>query len=319
MCRTITLCLLSVSLWCASASSLAAQDAALEQMYGSGVHAYFAGRHAEAHENFTTAIEAGSTDPRCHYYRGLSYLRLGRPDEAKADFARGAELESQDSTRYFGVSQALERIQGRTRLMLEQHRRRARALAASQLEPLRYQTGRPTQPPQENIDAPPVPPVIEESPAVPPVIEETPAAEAPLSPPKDEPAEEMPDESPPDDPFSEEQPADEKPAEELPPPQDDEPAEEEPAEPKDDDPFAPPAEEPAEEEPADEKPADDNSEEEPLPPAEESDADDPPPPDEDDPFADDEPAEEEPAEESDDPPPPEEDDPFAEEEGDESS
>ena len=59
-----------------------AQDFLLAELYGQGVHHFFAREFEEAHEVLTSCIEQGSRDPRCYYFRGLTYTRLGRPDEA---------------------------------------------------------------------------------------------------------------------------------------------------------------------------------------------------------------------------------------------
>ena len=75
-------------------STSRAQDSLLQELYGQGVHAYFAGKYDQAHELFTKAIEQGSQDPRCYYFRGFTYARLGRPDEAEADFKAGGDFES---------------------------------------------------------------------------------------------------------------------------------------------------------------------------------------------------------------------------------
>jgi Flp pilus assembly protein TadD len=87
-----------------------AQDSLLQEMYGQGVHAYFAGKYDQAHELFSTAIDQGSQDPRCHYFRGLTYAKLGRPDEAEADYKRGAELEAGGAAVQIDVGQALQRV-----------------------------------------------------------------------------------------------------------------------------------------------------------------------------------------------------------------
>ncbi len=99
---------------------LSAQEALLSQMYGSGIHAYFSSDYQGAYDHFTAAVDGGSKDPRCYYFRGLTYLRLGRPEEAEMDFQKGADLEAEDVTRFYNVSRALERIQGRQRMMIEQ-------------------------------------------------------------------------------------------------------------------------------------------------------------------------------------------------------
>jgi len=103
-----------------------AQDALLNDLYGRGVHAFFGRQYAEAHELFTEAIDAGTRDPRCFYFRGLACSRLGRPDEAKADFKQGAEMELVATEQFYNVSQALQRIQGADRMQLEQFRSTAR-------------------------------------------------------------------------------------------------------------------------------------------------------------------------------------------------
>ncbi len=102
-----------------------AQDGLLEDLYGRGVHAYFEHRYEEAHGLLTKAITSGLKDPRAYYFRGLTNLRLGRPDEAKAEFATGAEYEAA-AAEPVNIGKALERIQGAERLAIEQHRRTGR-------------------------------------------------------------------------------------------------------------------------------------------------------------------------------------------------
>jgi hypothetical protein len=120
-----------------SAGSLLAQDAVLGQRYGAGVHAYFSGDYVKAFEQLTSAIKAGSTDPRAFYFRGLAYLQLGRSQEAAQDFKKGSELESKDSNKFYSVSKALERVQGPSRVTLENYRVEARLAALEQAEKLR--------------------------------------------------------------------------------------------------------------------------------------------------------------------------------------
>ncbi|MFZ1933726.1 MAG: hypothetical protein WCB27_17880 [Thermoguttaceae bacterium] len=120
-----------------SVVSLFAQDAVLAQQYGSGVHAYFTGDMQQAYERLTAAAQAGSKDPRVFYFRGLTYLQLGRPQEAAIDFRKGAELESKDINRFYNVGKALERVQGSERLQLEAYRVGARMAALEQEERIR--------------------------------------------------------------------------------------------------------------------------------------------------------------------------------------
>jgi len=105
--------------------------AALARPYGAGVHAYFSGDAQRAYEDFTQAIEAGTSDPRAWYFRGLAALKLGRLDEAEADFSTGADRET-EAEGDWAVARSLERVQGRDRLALERHRVRARVAGLEQ-------------------------------------------------------------------------------------------------------------------------------------------------------------------------------------------
>lgn len=102
------------------AAPLAARDA-----MGAGLHAFHMGNFQAAYDGLTDAIQAGVEDPRAYYFRGLAALRIGRLDEAEADFASGAELEASTGGMR-RVSSALERVQGQDRLTLERFRTRAR-------------------------------------------------------------------------------------------------------------------------------------------------------------------------------------------------
>src|SRR5262245_1385615 len=113
-----------VALLSLAATNSWAQDA-LEELYGRGVHAYFARNYREAHNLLDSAIASGSRDPRVYYFRGLAYARLGRPDEAKFDFRKAAELEILGSDPY-PIARSLERVQGPDRIALELQRRLAR-------------------------------------------------------------------------------------------------------------------------------------------------------------------------------------------------
>lgn len=103
-----------------------AEDAVLAEIYGRGVHAFFAGRYEDAEESLSDAIAQGSKDPRVYYYRGLTKFSLGRLDEANADFALGAKEEVQDVALTTLASRSLARIQGGPRLLIEKARQTAR-------------------------------------------------------------------------------------------------------------------------------------------------------------------------------------------------
>jgi hypothetical protein len=217
-----------------SATPLKAQYGALNEVYGEGVHAYFAGDYREAHALLSKAIDSGSQDPRAYYFRGLAHLRLGRDPEARDDFAEGARLEVADADRFYNVSKSLERVQGRNRLLLERYRSDARLLAFQDLERRRYERYERIRRAEPDVLLRP-----------PPSDSIAPPAEAPDELPVEEPAEEMPEDDLP------EEPAEEMPDEGLP----DEPAEGEAPEKSADDPFG---DEPAEDESEAETPAADD-------------------------------------------------------------
>lgn len=117
--------------WGSSAARANPQPAPLTIAYGDGVHAYFGGDFQCSYDQLSSVIEAGSTDPRAYYFRGLAALKLGRNDEAEADFQQGASLEAEGrgSVGGQGIGRALERVQGCDRLKLEHYRGRARVAA----------------------------------------------------------------------------------------------------------------------------------------------------------------------------------------------
>jgi len=161
-----------------ASAPLTAEDGVLGQKYGSGVHAYFDGDYLSAYELLTAAIEGGSNDPRAFYFRGLAFLRLGRPHEAQQDFQTGAARESRDIHKFYNVSKALERIQGQARIELERHRadarmaaleeadrfRRARyeAIQREESRVLRHEAADREQQPAETVAAPAAPEPVKE-------------------------------------------------------------------------------------------------------------------------------------------------------------
>ncbi len=126
-----------------------ARDSLLGQLYGRGAHAYFSGDFVKAHGLLTAAIEGETRDPRPYYFRGLVYLRLNRPEQAQMDFSNGAQLEAGDSNGVYDVSKALQRVQGRTRLMIERYRADARLSASKRAKAIhhaRYEAIRSQEP-----------------------------------------------------------------------------------------------------------------------------------------------------------------------------
>ena len=119
------LCILSLH----GAKSASAQGGPLVELYGEGVHRYFAGDMMGADEILTRAIDSGSQDPRVFFYRGL--VREAQGGAGQADFDQGAQLEAQGKI-VVAVGKALTRIQGYTRSKIEKARRDARIVAQQQ-------------------------------------------------------------------------------------------------------------------------------------------------------------------------------------------
>lgn len=192
---------------------------ALARAYGAGVHAYFSGDAQRAYDDLTQAIEAGTRDPRAWYFRGLAALKLGRLDEAEADFSTAATRETEAGGDW-AVSRSLERVQGHDRLALERHRVRARVAGYeqrkqaaerrySQIESLQSDVLRERRPEGTSPDAaatfggepisptPPSAPAEEgEAPGAPDAVRE-PSTEDPVAPAEPEPAEPEPAAEPP--------------------------------------------------------------------------------------------------------------------------
>ncbi len=119
---------LSSSLLSLSAPAYAQQDA-MTEIYGQGVHRYFAGDYAGAELLLNQVLGGGSEDPRVHYFLGLCKVMQGGGALAGvADFEAGANAEATSRNAY-QIGQALQRIQGSVRAEIEKARINARATA----------------------------------------------------------------------------------------------------------------------------------------------------------------------------------------------
>ncbi|MBX3422143.1 MAG: hypothetical protein KF752_11370 [Pirellulaceae bacterium] len=114
-----------------SAAQVSGQGTALTELYGEGVHRYFARDYLGAEELLTRAIEGGSQDPRTYFFRGLVHAAIG--NDGRADFQEGARMEAFGRSG-INVSLALSRIQGYYRTEIEKARRDARIEALRQRE-----------------------------------------------------------------------------------------------------------------------------------------------------------------------------------------
>lgn len=159
-----------------------AQDPVLDELYGRGVHRYFANDYLQAYDQLSLAINNGSQDPRAYYFRGFAALASGRLDEAEADWQTGAAIEAKGV--YGGeIGRSLSRIQGSTRLDLERIRQAARleAMALNQMKSrARYAPGAdmPMVPLNNAAPAPIVPGASAAVPSNPFVDDSAPAAGA---------------------------------------------------------------------------------------------------------------------------------------------
>jgi hypothetical protein len=107
----------------------AQQFGAADNLYSTGVQTYFGGRPAEAEASFSSLLQIDPKDPRAYYFRALSRMQQGREAEARSDLEVGAQMEAHSPYR-FDIGKTLERVQGPTRLLLEQYRSRARTAAS---------------------------------------------------------------------------------------------------------------------------------------------------------------------------------------------
>lgn len=106
------------------------QDEGAAQLYGSGVHAYFAGDYDAAAALLSESIEKHGSDPRAYYFRGLALASQLGLEAGLADLMKGADIEVNQSDRpVYNINAALQRVQGSLRLELEKVRAATRKAA----------------------------------------------------------------------------------------------------------------------------------------------------------------------------------------------
>lgn len=136
----------------AMGSSVHGQVSAIAQLYGEGVHRYFARDYMGAEQFLSRAIEAGSQDPRAFYFRGLSRSAFG--GDGVLDYEEGARLEASGRVGA-NIGLALTRIQGYERSKIEKARQDARLLAQQQRELARQTAPPPPAPLTPQFAEPP--------------------------------------------------------------------------------------------------------------------------------------------------------------------
>ncbi|MGC3967335.1 MAG: hypothetical protein QM775_08180 [Pirellulales bacterium] len=118
---------------------MAIDEKVLNAVYHEGLKAFYSGNYRQSIQTLTQAIEGGSANPACYYFRGLAESRLGNGPAAQQDFTKGAELEGRDFSVFYNASQALERIQGPERRTLETYRVAGRKSALAAVEKIRLE------------------------------------------------------------------------------------------------------------------------------------------------------------------------------------
>lgn len=117
-----------LALYAAPANAQTVQWNDAGELYGRGVHAYFAGQYDKAETYLSQSLAINPSDPRAFYFRALARMRVGRTYEAREDMQLGASIEAEQPGRR-AVGAALQRVQGAERLTLEKYRRQARSNA----------------------------------------------------------------------------------------------------------------------------------------------------------------------------------------------
>ena len=93
-----------------------------EKHFAAGLNFYFERDYINAEKEFLLTIENDSQDARFFYFLGLSKLVQNRRRDAYADFSQGALLERLNRPAPAAVNEALERIQGPTRCIVNEFR-----------------------------------------------------------------------------------------------------------------------------------------------------------------------------------------------------
>jgi hypothetical protein len=93
-----------------------------ETHFAAGMNFYFDRDYVQAEKEFLLTIENDSQDARFFYFLGLARLAQGRRRDAYVDFGQGALLERQNRPSPAAVNEALERIQGPMRFLVNKFR-----------------------------------------------------------------------------------------------------------------------------------------------------------------------------------------------------
>lgn len=98
-----------------------------ENLYDRAVHDFFDQEYEAVKLLLEKVEEMGSVDPRPYYFLGLAHLRTNNAEKAKSYFEKAAGLEWEErGAREYNVSEALRRIQGAERGVIENSRAAAK-------------------------------------------------------------------------------------------------------------------------------------------------------------------------------------------------
>jgi tetratricopeptide (TPR) repeat protein len=95
-----------------------------EKHFAAGLNFYFDDDYANAEREFLLTVENDGQDARYYYFLGLSRLARNERRAALDDFNQGAMLERLNRPASAAVSESLERIQGPTRRIVNEFRKR---------------------------------------------------------------------------------------------------------------------------------------------------------------------------------------------------
>lgn len=113
-----------------AAGFAAGEDESAAELYGKGVHAYFAADYDQAVAWLSESIAKYDGDPRAYYFRGLALASQSGVEAGLADFNQGANVEINRTDRpVYNINGALQRVQGSLRLELEKVRAATRQAA----------------------------------------------------------------------------------------------------------------------------------------------------------------------------------------------
>jgi tetratricopeptide (TPR) repeat protein len=97
-----------------------------EKHYAAGLNFFFDNDYPAAEKEFLAAVADDASDARYYYFLGLARFEQGNQRAAMQDLEQGSRLEAMNRPASAAVSEALERIQGPVRQILNDVRKRPR-------------------------------------------------------------------------------------------------------------------------------------------------------------------------------------------------